>query len=218
MKLARPALAVALVATVAASGVATAAVKKKPAPKPVCNLVTDAPDDAELQAPLPTDSSLEILSADLASDAKNITTVIRLKSVSSDGTGQLGRDVQINFDAPGAVAPLWIGYNSSVYGGDAFQYGVIGQGDAGSTSPTGDAVGTIDTAKNEIRMTVPVSAFLELGNVKPGAKLSNLTVSSSQVVGVAPNPTGVYAFNSVAVDDATGKSYVAGYPSCVKPG
>jgi hypothetical protein len=139
--------------------------------------------------------------------------------VSSSGLGQLGRDIQMQFDLAGAVAKVWIGYTTSAYGGDAFQYGLIAQGEGGVTSPTGDAVGIIDTAKNEIRITVPVADMNALGKAKPGAKVSNITVSSSQVAGIAPNPSGVYAFNSLPVDDASAtKSYVAGYPSCVKPG
>lgn len=219
MKLARPALCLALVASVAAAGAAGAVTKPKPKPKPVCNLVKDPAGDASAQPPLPNDDSLDIISADVASDAKSFTAVIRVKNVSATGLSQLGGDLQVQFDLAGAVAPVWIGYNNSAYGGQAFQYGVIGQGQAGSTAPTGDATGVIDTVKNEIRMTVPVADLNGLGKAKPGAKVSNINVATSQVAGVAPNPTGVYAFDSLPVDDAAGtKSYIAGYPSCVKPG
>jgi hypothetical protein len=220
LKLARPVLCLALVASVTAAGAAGAVTKPKPKPlKPVCNLVTDPAGDATPQAPLPNDDSLDILSADIASDAKSFTAVIRVKNVAAQGLSQLGSDLQVDFDLAGAEATVWMGYNNSAYGGQAFQYGVIGKGDAGSTSPTGDAVGIIDTAKNEIRITVPVADMNALGKAKPGAKVSNITVSSSQVAGIAPNPSGVYAFNSLPVDDASAtKSYVAGYPSCVKPG
>jgi hypothetical protein len=220
LKLARPALCLALVASVAAAGAAGAATKPKPKPlKPVCNLVTDPAGDASAQAPLPNDDSLDIIGADIASDAKNFTAVIRVKNVSAQSLSQLGADLQVDFDLAGAVSQVWIGYNNSAYGGKAFQYGVVGQGQAGSTSPTGNATGVIDAVKNEIRMTVPVADINGLGKAKPGAKVSNISVATSQVVGVAPNPSGVYAFNSVPVDDATGtKAYVAGYPSCVKPG
>jgi hypothetical protein len=218
MRIARPVVCLAAVAALVGAGTAGAAVKK-PVVKPVCNLVTDPAGDASLQDPLPVDDGEDIVGGDVASDAKNFTAVIRLKDVSSSGLGQLGRDIQMQFDLAGAVAKVWIGYTTSAYGGDAFQYGLIAQGEGGVTSPTGDAVGIIDTAKNEIRMTVPVSALNGLGKAKPGAKVSNISVTGSQLVGLAPNPTGTYGFESLAVDEAAAtKSYVAGQLSCVKPG
>jgi hypothetical protein len=220
LKLARPVLCLALVASLTAAGAAGAATKPKPKPlKPVCNLITDPTGDASLQPPLPGDDALDIVGADIASDAKNVTAVLRLKSVSSNGLGQTGRDLQMQFDLAGAEAKVWIGYTTSAYGGDAFQYGVIGKGQGGVTSPTGDAIGIVDKAKNEIRMTVPVADLNGLGKVKPGAKITNIAVQASQLVGLAPNPTGTYGFNAFVVDDAAAaKAYVAGYPSCVKPG
>ena len=217
MKLTRPALCLALVASVTAAGAAGAATKPKV--KPVCNLVVDPAGDASFQSPMPSDDAQDIIGADVASDAKNFTAVLRLKSVSSNGLGQLGRDLQMTFDLAGAEAKVWIGYTTSAYGGDAFQYGLIGKGDAGSTSPTGKAVGVIDKTKNEIRMTVSVADLNALGKVKPGAKVANIAVEASQLVGIAPNASGAYAFNPVVVDDAAGtKAYIAGAPSCVKPG
>ncbi len=220
MKLTRTVVCLTLVASVAGAGSAVAATKPKPKPvKPVCNLVVDPAGDASLQAPLPGDDALDIVGADIASDAKNVTAVIRLKSVSSNGLGQLGRDVQMNFDLAGAEAQVWIGYTTSAYGGDAFQYGLIGKGTGGSTSPTGKAAGVVDKVKNEIRMTVSVADLNALGKIKPGAKVTNIAVSAAQLVGIAPNPSGAYGFASEDLDDAAGtKAYIAGSPSCVKPG
>ena len=213
MRIARPVVCLAVVASLVGAGAASAAVKK-PTPKPVCNLVTDGGGDTVLP-----DDGMDILGGDVASDAKSFTAVIRLKSVKSSGLGQLGRDIQMTFDLAGAEAPVWIGYTTSAYGGDVFQYGLIGMGEAGVTSPTGDAIGIIDQAKNEIRMTVPVSAMNALGKAKPGAKVSNIAVAASQLIGIAPNPTGTYGFNSQGMDDAAAtKTYVAGQLSCVKPG
>lgn len=215
MRIARPALCLALAASLPLALAAEAA--SRPKPKPVCNLVTDAAGDAAFVA-APADDALDIISADVASDAKSFTAVIRVKDLGAAQVSQLGSELQIQFELPGAVAPVWIGYNTSAYGGDAFQYGVIGQGEGGVTNPTGDAVGIVDTAKNEVRMTVAVSALNELGKAKPGSKVANITVSAAQLVGVAPNASGFYGYNAFGVDDAAGKAYVAGAPSCVKPG
>jgi hypothetical protein len=219
VRIVRPVVCLALAVSLTAAGAAGAATRPKPKPvKPVCNLVVDPAGDATVGV-APADDALDIVSADVASDAKSFTAVIRVADAAAVQQSQLGSEVQITFELAGAVAPVFIQYNNSAYGGKAFQYGVIGQGDAGSTSPTGDAIGVVDTAKNEIRMTVATSAINEFGKAKPGAKVSNLTVATAQLVGIAPNPTGVYAYNSLAVDDATGsKAYIAGYPSCVKPG
>ena len=80
-----------LVTAVAVGGTANAAghkAKHKSAP-PVCNLVTDPAGDAPFDptsagAPgAPNDPNGDILSADLASDGKFVTAVIRVKSVAT---------------------------------------------------------------------------------------------------------------------------------------
>src|SRR3954453_15356447 len=78
---------------VSAAGVANAtprAAKPKPVPAG-CNLLTDPTGDA-LFAPVgtglsqfPADPNGDILSADVASDAKNVTAVLGLKSLGSPG-------------------------------------------------------------------------------------------------------------------------------------
>src|SRR5262245_27463636 len=58
--------------------------KPKPKPKPVCNLVTDPAGDASLLAGASGqgyDASLDIISADVASDGKTITAVVRVKTL-----------------------------------------------------------------------------------------------------------------------------------------
>lgn len=220
MRAARPVLALTLVASLSAAGAASAVTKPKPKPvKPVCNLIVDPSGDASLQPPLPSDDSLDIIGGDVASDAKNLTAVIRLKAAAASPQAELGRHIEMTFDLAGAVAQVWIGYDSSAYGGQTFQYGLVGQGTGGSTSPTGNATGVVDTAKNEIRMTVPLASMNALGKAKPGAKVSNIAITTAQIVGIAPNPSGAYANLPETVDDASAtKNYVAGTPSCVKPG
>jgi hypothetical protein len=215
MRIVRPVVCLAVVGSLVGAGTAGAVVKK-PVVKPSCNLVTDAAGDSAV----PGDDSLDIVGADIASNTKSFTTVIRVKSIGAKSLSQLGKELQIQFDLPGAEARVWMGYTNSVYGGDMFQYGLIGKGTGGAvTSPTGDAVGIIDTAKTEVRMTVPVGDMNALGKATPGAKVTNITVSASQLIGVSPNATGTYAYNVFDADDAAGtKTYVAGNPSCVKPG
>ena len=210
MKLARPALAVALVAAVATSGVATAAVKK-PAPKPVCNLITDDAGDASLQPPVPSDDSLDIVGGDLASDGKNVTAVIRVKDLAATSPGAVtGRNYYFLFELPTAENPVYFSYEEDATGGVG-KFGALVPDDStgvGTYTSSGDAVATVVADKNEIHLTVPVSALAALGKMGKGVKASNLSISTTLVRGVLV----------ATIEDATGKSYVAGSKSCVTPG
>jgi hypothetical protein len=218
VKIVRPTVALALAASLAASGAASAATKAKPKrkpapPKPVCNLITDPAGDASLQPPVPSDDSLDVLSGDLASNAKNVTAVLRLKDLGATSPTQItGRNYYLLFSLPKADNPVYFSYeDAGPVLGASFSWGDLepGAGGVGTYTKKGDATGTVDTAKNEIRITVPVADVRDLASIAPGVKVTNLHVSTTAVVGVL-----VFDVDSAAA----AKSYVAGYPSCVKPG
>jgi len=206
VKLVRPAVTVAALACLAGGVTAHAAVAK-----PVCNLVTDPAGDASVQAPLPSDDSLDILSGDVASNAKNVTTVMRLKNLSATSpVAQTGRNYYALFSIPGSANPVYFSLEEDATG-QSFNWGDLepGAGGVGTYTRKGDATGVVDTAKNEIRVTVPVSDLSALGKAKPGTKITDLNFSTTAVLGVLVSD----------VDTADGsKSYVAGTASCVKPG
>jgi hypothetical protein len=205
VKLVRPALAVAVGASLVVAGTAGAVTK----PKPVCNLVKDAAGDASVQPPLPSDDSLDIVSADVASNAKNVTAVLRLKSLGATSPYSVtGRNYYMQFDAPGAANPIYFSAESDATG-TSYHWGDLETANGlGTYTTKGDATGVTDVAKNEIRMTVSVRDLADLGKTKPGNKLSSLHASTTAVLGVLV----------ADVDTADGsKSYVAGSPSCVKP-
>src|SRR5437764_15191751 len=80
---------------------AHAAAKKKPAPKPkpVCHLITDPATDG----PPSGDSSLNIISADIASNASAITAVIRVQKLADpDLTAPEGRFYELEFTGSAA--------------------------------------------------------------------------------------------------------------------
>jgi hypothetical protein len=214
MRIARPALALALVASVAAAG-AAGAVVKNPAPQPVCKLIVDDAGDASLQAPIPSDDSIDLTGADLASDTKNVTAVLRIKNLGATSPLQVtGRNYYFEFTPAKAQFPVYFSYEedfSAPLLGGVFSYGDLEPGTGGVPTYTrkGDATGVIDSAKNEIRISVPTSAVQALGNVKAGSKISSLSASTTAVLGVL--------VADVDTAEAT-KPYVAGYPSCVKPG
>ena len=209
MRMLRPALAVALVASVTAAGAAGAATKPKV--KPVCNLVTDAAGDANgfvvtdtgLPVP-PSDDNLDIVSADVASNAKVITAVIRLKALGSDSTAPAGSTVYFNFSVNGAEQYLNADLDGK--GGATYTFGDF-TGASGGRTKIGDATGVLDAAKKEIRISAPVSGFKE--TIKPGTKLTDLNALAQRL----------FVVFTPSADSAEGsKVYAAGATSCVVPG
>ena len=208
----RPVLALVLTAALAAGGAASAAPKKKPKPPapPVCNLVVDATGDDG--AVFPHSESLDLTGADIASDAKTVTAVLRVaKYTESDGnTAPTGRSWYLDFSVPTGEAPLWLGVQVTPTG-TLFRYGWV---DGSIHRSLGEVTGVIDAAKNELRVSAPTGIWADRGAVKPGSKLTGLVASSYNFVGVAA------AGGSLQPGDTaeSSKSYVAATPSCVAVG
>lgn len=211
MRVARPALCLALAASLTAAGAASAASRPKPKPvKPVCNIVTDVKDDAELLPGL-AESSMDIVSADLASNAKMVTAVVRVNDLAAaSATTLLGRTFYLRFTAPGGELPIFLSYTKDLTG-ESFSWGTL---DGSLYSQVGDAQGIVDTVRNEVRLSVATSVLSDVGTVKPGSKFTDIYVETDALIG-APMLGGLLQ----RVDEATGsKPYIAGAPSCVIPG
>jgi hypothetical protein len=209
--------ALALIASVAlGGGIAEAATKHKvvkKAPPPVCKLVADpANDSGPLAAQSQTagyDPSLDIVSADVASDGKNVTAVIRVKQLTAytasapDAGSPLGREWQFN---------LVINATHS-YGLAAFD------GPFGSNFTTGAKGGVFDYAHNEIRITQPLSALPFA--LPKGSVMNSLQATAYSTLQLDPaagfgNAT-ILSLEDTAAAKA-GTKYLAGTPSCVKVG
>jgi len=210
VSLLRPAVGVLLCAAVAAGGAATAAPKKKPASPPVCNLVTDDKGDAKL-GPLPSDANLDVTSADVSSNGKVITAVIRLASyAATDAQSPLGRTYYFGFNAPGATNQVFLSVGVDPVLGVTYDYGDL-EGNLYTSKGT-DATGSVDAAKGTLTVTAPADLG-GLTKLQSGMKLTSLEVKATALVGAAG--TGLVE----TVDSATGaKPYVVGTPSCVVPG
>ena len=207
------------------AGAANAAIKKpKPVP-PVCNLVTDGAGDGEIRAlttgpAVPVaDDNTDILSADIASDAKNITAVIRLKAVgASDQYAPTGTAYLLQFTAVGHDLPIYLLASNPTGGTPVGKFGDV---DGTSLTSKGDA--TVTIANNEVHITAPVAAVTAALGAKLGAgsKLSGLSVRTGGIFGNAPGngaPIGG-GYATLYYDTADGvKSYTAGAKSCVTPG
>lgn len=220
-------LALAVAATCAAPG-AAAATKAKPKVKSVCTIIKDDVGDASYNN-VPGDGNDDVLSGDLASDAKNITGVIRLGALAQpDPMAPLGQGFFVRFTPRGTDKVLFVSARTYPQG-PAFVYGYSADDPATgvNTSYTiGTATGVIDTAKKEVRITAPLSGF-KAAEVKlvPGLKMLSLTAETyrmagqgfvpSQTVGGQRVPLGGFLLQ---FDEGTGTSYVLGTPSCVKVG
>jgi hypothetical protein len=217
MKLARPVLAVSLVASLTAVGVAGAATKPKP--KPVCHLIADTSGDAPIFGPTPSDDSLDIVSGDIATNAKSLTGVVRVKNLAATTSTSpyTGQTYYVQFSVPGFDNPMYVGYQVDKTAA-LFQYGDLettqGQG---VYTPKGNATGVVDAAKNEIRISVALGDLASLASVKPGKKITGIQALTFQNVGVPNAAGGGGALVGGDTAEAT-KPYVAGYPSCVTPG
>ena len=207
----RTVLATSVVAAVALAGGASAA----PA-KAVCNLISDPKGDAGFLDTAPNDRSLDIVSADVATDAKTLTGVLRVDAFSGvSPTSPLGRGYYVMFNAPKAEFPIYLNVQITP---DLTRYTwgtrqTLPSG-SGRFVREGDATGVIDAAKNELRISVPLADVAAVSKLSAGTKLTALTAQTTSVLGTSASG-GLVA----TVDDAAGsKAYVAGTRSCVAPG
>lgn len=225
-------LATALLLT-AGAGYASAAPKPKPKPlKPVCNLVVDDKGDAGVSGAVPGADGDDIISADIASDGTTLTGVIRTVGLAAvDPQAPMGRSYFVEFTAPGSADVLFLSARTYPTG-TKFVYGYSGV-DPNTTVNTsytlGEASGTVDLEKKEVRISAPVKGFVDGAKAKlgKGAKLGTLgaKVYRQGGQGLVPSqnaPTGqripLGGFN-LLFDDAVGATtYAIGHPSCVAVG
>lgn len=213
----RPALALALCATVIGAGVAGAAPKAKPKAKPkpvppVCNLVVD--DKGDATAGVLSASNVpawDIVSADLATDAKTLTTVIRVdKLAKSSNDSPLGS--QWRFDFFVGDKHLYTQATSTPFG-DKFGFGYTDTTSHGVAAA--GATGVFDLATSEVRVSVPLSGVESQAKITPGTAVTGLAAQAGDYINTAGGSPSL----SNAADDATGaKPYAAGAPSCVAVG
>ena len=188
------------------------------APKPVCNLVDDPKDDTFLLrtqdgvgAYGPQEDALDIVSADIATNAKTLTGVIRVKSLAAGpSTSPGGASYDINFTTPSSPSPLYVRAVVPRAGEPTAEAGsresfVI----TSISAPLGTGTVVVDKAKNEVRFSFPLDHFKAVGGLKRGAKLTFGDVTTGRSAGS----------RAVFSDAASGsKSYTVGAPSCVPVG
>ena len=215
------ALGVAL-ATIA--GAAQAAPVKK-----VCNLVLDGTGDtfaARAQdgtAPGPQDDAFDIKSADIASDGKVLTAVIRVTKLAAAQTSPQGRGFSFDFLLP--TSDMQGSLRAVLITGQPAYFEATYKDPSVPNSPStflATVTGLVDEKKNEVHITAPVGVFATLGAIKKGTLITPAgdAATSGRAVppspGVAGQPVATrFVFADVAVDS---KPYKTGTPSCVTPG
>jgi hypothetical protein len=202
------------------------------APAKSCKLLTDPTGDAYAGAGVltaePNDSSLDLISGDIATSTKQLTAVIRVaKLAATDPMAPLGRVYYMLFNVKGFPERLWV--SAGIFpNATQFRYGWEDtSGAVGSFVQLGDATGKIDTAKGEIRIHSPLK-FADKTTIKKGAKISGLTADARRFLGqriVTPPKVSIPVLGGIpsgfvsSIDDATStKGYIAGAPSCVVVG
>ena len=178
--------------------------------KPACELIKDAAGDGAVLAPA---DDFDILTADVASNGKTITAVLRLAGDPTATNPQAlgGKNYYVSFTSGGSQPQFLSASVDPVTGvtyATGFEEDVNGVGN--KTSDTTAAKGSIDG--NVITISAPLSAFAARTSVKPGKKLTDLTAEVFALIGTSATG-GALALD----DDATGGSYTTGTPSCVKP-
>ena len=187
-------------------------------------LVTDAKDDTfllryqqtgnDLGAPVPygpNEAALDITSVDVASDAKNITAVVRVTKLAKTAqSAPGGLSFRVQFATPDqSDENLYL--NAFTNGSaDAFSAGTRAI-TANVATKLADVTGVFDLVKNEVRITAPLATFAKQG-VKPGVVVSFDGLDQTASRGLAADRA---AFADVALSE---KSYTLGAPSCVVPG
>ncbi|HVF04120.1 MAG TPA: hypothetical protein VNA20_04715 [Frankiaceae bacterium] len=220
------------VAAALAGGVLVAPADAAP-PAKACRLVRDAVGDTD--SPMPDadlDRQLDITSADVATGAKNLTVVLRLAALTAaDPANPQGRVYEFDFTA---VEKNFIVMGSLLPGGNSFSVFIsetrLEENESGARAATGigSAVGVVDVAKKEIRMTAPLSVFAPHAPIGRKTPLVHLAAFTYRANGYSAQPAHemlpveveITGDVGLGVDQAWGRMayYRAGTPSCVRAG
>jgi hypothetical protein len=203
-----------------------------PKPKPTCQNISDAKGDTfavraqDTQGAYgPQEDALDITSADLASDGKVVTAVVRIAALSrAIASSPTGFTTGVDFVIGSSDSTVRL---SAVLtpNGDRFEVSAAAA-DALPNQPStfvGEVTGVVDEKKGEVRIHAPAALLAPYGALKPGTKLIPNDAQSATVSRAVPALTSTPGapmttrgpFADIA---AGGKTALVGAPSCVVPG
>jgi hypothetical protein len=200
------------------------------APARACLLVKDPAGDTQSPAPdRSLDAQLDITSADVATDKKNVTVVLRLAALTAaDPANPQGRVYEFDFTAQ---EKNFIVMGSLLPGGNSYNVFISdtrfeeGKGGARAATGIGSATGVVDVVAKEVRITAPLTVFDKHANLR-GGTLYYLSAWTYRANGMSAQPSleqakiEITSSVGVGVDEAWGRKsyYKAGSASCVRPG
>lgn len=180
--------------------------------KSVCHLLTDRKADATqlYVAPeglAPNDPALDIRSADIAGNGRQVTTVLRVTAFARNGTtSPYGYAWYVYFTVDGQE---FFTRASAGPAGDVFSVGYVGAEGVRTALAEPDAKGTFVADRGEIRVSFAAAQLAELKPYRKGTRVAGLRALANRSAG----PVVLQA------DEATGgRAYYDSTPSCVKPG
>jgi hypothetical protein len=187
--------------------------KKAKTVPPVCNLVQDAKGDATQlyilgEGSVPNEPALDIVSADVASNGKQMTTAIRVDKLARNSNGSPYGNIWYVYFNVGGIDFFTQAQSPRI--GDVFSVGYVSPDTGIRTAlPDNTATGMVDLDKNEVRVTFNLAQLTPQATAKPGSKITGLRgLTNRSAVRIV-----------LQSDEAIGsKSYVEGSPSCVAVG
>lgn len=212
-----PPILVALALAAAASPVALAAT-----PRAACHLITDPAADVEVAgAAAYDDPRIDLLSADVGADRRQLTTVVRVADLDAAGQPDHGLHWRLEFhvdDVEYHVAA------ERLADGDRFvvrRLVVVNPGDADVVNltelePVATVAGVFDTVRNEVRVAVPLSVFTGHA-MRPGTRLTHLKAYGQLDLGSTRD---AHAPVETSIEDKaeTDRVLVLGTRTCARPG
>ena len=156
----------------------------------------------------PQEDAMDLVSMDIATDAKNIAVAMRVVKLSKTAsTSPYGQAYEFQFQIPGTENTLYLS-GRTVNGADTFGVGYRDT-TANLSASLGTATGKFDADRNTIFVSAPLSVFAGQGGIKPGTKITPTNITGSR------NLVAVNVFADVVVPE--GKTYTAGTATCINP-
>ncbi len=175
--------------------------------KAPCRVLVDQPGDSE------GGESLDLISADLGSNATHITAVIRVKALTrSNAEAPTGQAFYVEWTVPGAAQPLFLAATVSPTR-EWFEFGHT----ENIYRPDGGATGFFDEARSEVRVTAPLSAWADRAKLRKGTRLGSIKAATYRFVGVTVGELGAGSLQPGDVG-VTRAVHVVGTVTCVAVG
>lgn len=192
-----------------------------------CNLIKDPVGDTQSVGP-DNDQELDIVSADVAANDSQLTTVVRLAALSAeDPTQPAGRTYEFDFSV-GDVNFETLG--TLLLGGDNFEAYIAsspppppGQSGGRAATGIGPMTAVVDTKRKELRLSAPISIFEKYAHFD-NAPMSKLAAFTYRAHG---ENTDAYTGGNINIGSSLGLGVDGAYSkatiykdwrSCVTPG